>query len=441
MKYRHQSFPWFEVGLATAVGGAIGYALGKQQSTAPAGAAMLLQMPASTGSNLLSSPSSLAAKYAPKLAGTRGPINPFVLAQIAAGQPIDWRKTPKPEQVVERLLKTSFVSLLSPQNSLMYPLPQNVSALDQIGSLARHREWNPPKPPADRFFNSGMCSWAIAGEFASRGIDAFDANQGDIPNCHFVASLQALAFVNPSALNARVVRLADGRRQFTLYDGDSWRTVVVTERVPVFTPSGRSYSLGFGAGSGGVDASPVVGTQVGWPGVFEKAFAVAGLGVSHDMPNLLLPSYWVPHEFDADGLPSGSPVPPFTAITGMPTAQVNFAHAPTAEIWRYFHAMCSTEGVMTVPAHISTIAVGPSGAEWAARKLVPQHAYSVLGSIYRDGRNYLVLRNAWGQFGPDGDGTLIGTFAGHTLGESGLFALEASIAGHWFDTGHHVGGI
>lgn len=424
----HQDVSWISIAAATAVGGLVGYGLGQQATprVRPAGAAPPPPIDKSQSSTLLVS----AQKEI--VPGPRGPINVFSLASMVAGQPVDWSKIQNPIATAAKLLGLSADQLLDPKNPTTFPA---LLPLDQAVALLRHREWNPPDPGFRTIH--GTCSWQVAGPFSPRGFDPFDANQGSIPNCHFIASLQALALTMPAALAARSTLRSDGRRDVSLYDGVAWRVVTLTERVPVFTPAGRSYSLGFGAGSGGIDYAPVVGTQIGWPGVFEKAFAMAGLNVTHDMPNLMLPSYWVPHEFDAAGLPAGSPVPPFTALTGRPTTRIDFARAPTAEIWRYFDAMCDADGVMRVPAKVETTNAR-SAADFLARRLVPEHAYAVFGSIRASGRNYLVLRNAWGNFNPVGDGTLTGAWRGRELGRAGFFALEASLVSQWFPIGAHV---
>lgn len=60
---------------------------------------------------------------------------------------------------------------------------------------------------------------------------------------------------------------------------------------------------------------------------------MAGLGNVAD-PQLLLPAYWVPSEFDSAGLPAGRPVAPITALTGQPQAAISIRDGTLADLLR-----------------------------------------------------------------------------------------------------------
>lgn len=328
--------------------------------------------------------------------------------------------------------------LLTPS---MSPLWAPINTPETCADGPRACPWLPPDPSNNHRMSgmTGVFQWGAAGAFMPGGAQWFDAVQGAVPNCHFIAALQAMSMTMPQVLANLVTLAPDGRRQFRLFDGTSWRVFTTDEAVPVFRPTGHTYALTPCATSSRGNESRVVGQVIGWPGVYEKVFAIAGLGVTHDRPDLLLPSYWVPSTFDAAGLPSGTPVPPITAMTGQPTVKLDVHGASVGDFWSAIQSLCNADGMVVAPAHLGTISATEAD-QWDQVQLVPEHAYSLCGRISQGGRNYVVLRNAWGMYQPSGDGTIQGSWRGRPLGAGGLFALEISRAFNWYSALHHMGG-
>jgi len=361
---------------------------------------------------------------------SRSAINPFALIP-------DFKNLSE----VEHHFKLSWKELLTPDISPLWRYAHDIassylSALKTSGKCQfqqRQCPWMPPDPTRDGRIEglSGSFNWSVAGNFAPASVDWFDPIQGLVPNCHFIATLQSLALTMPHLIVTRSRLSSASHRKFTLFDGVVWREFFVDETVPVFRPTSGSYALTVAASSSRSDENQLVGRVIGWPGVYEKAFAMAGLGVSHSQPNLLLPSYWVPNSFDADGLPSGTPASPLTALTGQQQLRADIRAGSISDLFAMVQSLCNADGYVVNPSHLGTLEANEAD-EWAAVKLVPSHAYSLCGWTSFGGRNYIILRNAWGKFQPDGDGTLSGSLHGRAFGNAGLFAMEVSRVFTWF---------
>lgn len=359
------------------------------------------------------------------------PVNPFVL---------------QPRATISQIAKSYGLTtreLLTPYKSPLWSIPQIAAknfeesiARLSCGNNPRRCAWMPPTPTGNSRLDtqSGTFSWMQASsDVWGHEPQWFDARQGYIPNCHFIASLQALSLTMPHVLRRRM-DVTTNKASVRLYTGTRDSIVEIDQTVPCFSPSMRAYSLAVGATSSRGAEDGVVGRVLGWPGIFEKAFAAAGLGVTA-MPNYLLASFWVPSAFDNYGQPLLT-VPPITALTGQPTDKIRNDFS-TASFVQFIRGMCLPNGHAHTPAHFGTIDDATLSEQI---NLVPSHEYSFCGSIERDGRTYIVLRNAWGNFQPDGGGTLNGVFLGRQLGSGGLFALEASQARAFFGTVTKMGG-
>ncbi len=359
----------------------------------------------------------------------RSSINPFALFPSAQSH-----------ADIERKFGASWRDLLSPSTSPLWAPPAQAPS-EACDAGPRRCPWTHPDPTGTgRLDNTaGSFRWARAGGFMPGGAQWFDCVQGAVPNCHFIAALQGIAMTMPQVLANRTRLLLDGRRQIQLFDGQNWRVFVLDEAVPVFQPNGRAYALTSCATSSRSNEQQVVGRVIGWPGLYEKVFAMAGLGVSHDRPNLLLPSYWVPSAFDAAGLPSGTPVAPITALTGQPTVSTDIHRGNVRDFWSAIQSLCTPGGMVVTPAHLGTVEENEAD-QWDTAQLVPSHAYSVCGWIAQNGQNYVVLRNAWGKYQPAGAGTLSGAWRDRRLGQDGLFAMEVSRAFNWYRTLTRMGG-
>lgn len=359
----------------------------------------------------------------------RSSINPFALFPSAQSH-----------ADIERKFGASWRDLLSPSISPLWAPPAQAPS-EACDAGPRRCPWTHPDPTGTgRLDNTaGSFRWARAGGFMPGGAQWFDCVQGAVPNCHFIASLQGIAMTMPQVLANRTRLLLDGRRQIQLFDGQNWRVFVLDEAVPVFQPNGRAYALTSCATSSRSNEQQVVGRVIGWPGIYEKVFAMAGLGVSHDRPNLLLPSYWVPSTFDAAGLPSGTPVAPITALTGQPTVSTDIHRGNVQDFWSAIQSLCTPGGMVVTPAHLGTVEENEAD-QWDVVQLVPSHAYSLCGWIAQNGQNYVVLRNAWGKYQPAGAGTLSGAWRDRRLGQDGLFAMEVSRAFNWYRTLTRMGG-
>lgn len=292
----------------------------------------------------------------------------------------------------------------------------------------RRAPWDPPVLGGRTIYTIERAAWEYAGPMFSGTPHFRDVGQGAVPNCNLLASLASLACVWPDILTRRATVVVDASgarlRAVLLYDGTLNRSVTVSERVPryhVLERDGRRYTLLPCAQNAWSSAGESFAT---WPAIYEKAFAAIGLNVEHDQPQLMVPSYWVPSAFDADGLPT-STVPPLTAMTGLPTERVDVLSLNTNALWAYFLEHVDANGHPRVPMIIGSMPASEMPqSSWDRLQLVPGHGYSVLGILTRGSRRFVVLRNPWGRYQPGGEGTLSGQWLGEPLGERGLFAYE-----------------
>lgn len=301
--------------------------------------------------------------------------------------------------------------------------------------------WDPPVDPARRNYTIVRSAWDYVAPMFDGPPSFADVAQGGVPNCNFLASLASVALSMPSVLVERATPAASPRgerlRQIRLSSGDGINQVLISERVPRYVIRDGSDDAIGGAGSRQESSSRTLlpcaqntWSMQGelfkaWPAVYEKACARIGLGVAHDRPNLMLPNYWIPGGWDELGQPTDT-VHPITGLTGIPTMRVDAMPMNENDIWSFVMERMIGD-VARLPMICSAAASETfSTAEWERIRLVPDHAYSVLGAIEADRHRYIVLRNPWGIYQPDATATIGGRWHGEVLGQRGLFAYELS---------------
>lgn len=489
MKTRHQPFPWLEVGIATAVGGAIGYALGNRQSVVPAGDVM----------------SPWSTVTLPAGDGTDHPANPVAIAEIVTGQRIHLGDDRAVVRAVEAALGAPIAVLLSKNGpksvvaginspvvrdkmtsskQYAYSVPDAKNAA--LGSLvltadtllARLKipcaKWidldaNAQEAALKSIGLTGQTAsaalaalyikcatpggfagigfdfyWINPGPFAASTPSVVDPVQGAIGDCYFISSLASLAWTAPEfILRGGVLATAipagtpsdtrTGPAFFNFFRGPTHRSLHMQcdGRGP---PAGVSYvrvprrvPFYLPPGNGWWVPFYARGVSYGqaWPAVFEKAFAV-WVAQSHEDR--------VGYDLSGEGAAGFGAMcfgQALTVLTGRPTYGVSMME-PTTE-GTPMRSPDELFAFVRTHSRADGRALSPmtTGTRIASPDvvggIVNNHAYSLLGWIERGGRKYIVLRNPWGAVVPtDPTLTLEGSWQGLVLNSYGVFAYDVS---------------
>jgi hypothetical protein len=439
-----RDFPWVPVGLGVAAGIGVGVVLGRTvfaPRTLPSGAVGKVQQ--------LASDQEWKMGEAAKQIEQRGAVddgnwmaNPFALAALT-GKYDASRETSDLSSVAAALglSALAIVSDKSPirRNALV---SEYVDAQRQRGSRDPYAdEWVPPDIGGTHTFRVRSMEWAYAGAMFPWAPRFTDPSQGSITNCMLISAMSSVALVEPDAITRAVV-VSRAREPgewplwLSFWDGERLASIGTNEDVPTYSivDSGtarRILPCAQSLWSWRASNYPL------WPAVYEKAFAKNQFGVMAydrgslgpgDFPNLTLANYWWSRSMTET-------VPALTALTGRPTRFIRTASMSADEIDLFVQSL-APRGVSTAPTTVGSADESAlSLSEWLAGAIVPAHAYSVLGRVEHGGRQYVVLRNPWGDYRPVGHGTFEGPWNGMTLPSMGCFALEKSLVKRYFGTG------
>jgi hypothetical protein len=154
-----------------------------------------------------------------------------------------------------------------------------------------------------------------------------------------------------------------------------------------------------------------------WPQVYEKAFAKWSTQNTTDEP-------------DITTLSGGDPGWAMAQINNKTAYYYDTASRTPDQLWGIVRANSLSYKTIS-PMTAWTYGSGP---QYQGSNIVANHAYTILGWAYDNGKEYIVLRNPWGFLEPTGLNTYQGllTFFDNsfwlpisTIGNDGVFALEA----------------
>jgi hypothetical protein len=434
-----------------------------------------------------------------------GVSNPYALAELVAGQKIDWAALDNKPRVLEELLQTPYEELFDPQfegplffgtklnqdfqiERVQSPLhkgddgePRGGNDFDtpfaqldiqQLADLKKHfneqdtsafivtksdfarqgyvnltvrlpersrvemlsRTFTPEIAQAfipnyeiritDAFI-AALLGWQDLGRFFNEATEFFDPVQGAVANCYYIAALSAVAWSMPLhiANMTRATGLAQQqfRNMIRFYRPDSGgtieREVEVTDNVPINTGTGGFlYARSSEAG------------EI-WPAVYEKAYAKHITNTTSDYPNIPATAY-------------GDMVWATAQLTGGHRQYVWTNSTSADDLWNKVrsHSMSRrTFNPMTAWTY-SSGAASPDKVVYSDANLVANHAYTVLGWDYHNGRKYIIVRNPWGSV--EGTvGALNTTWLAHDISWwrpvnlatiDGTFGIEASAFKKYF---------
>lgn len=393
-----------------------------------------------------------------------GVTNPYAIAELVAGKTIRWETLSDPAKELANILQVPEKAIFSADSPLLRP-----GFIEEAGQLktlspdetrARLQDFlkanriAPMQPPAvqpnvlqpslrirlpddtrtkllsdvlagPRVAGSSTpwqpanTEWVDKGDFFEDVGEVNDPIQGAIGNCYFIAAMSSVSWSRPYAI-ANVVRPSawgddEGPiHRVTFYkDGTTPQVVEVSERVPVQAGTkawryARSLDIG----------------EI-WPAVLEKAYSKWRTGNTTDFP-------------DYGPTAGGDPVMACAEIIRGARHYRSTASQTVDQLVQAVRSNCMSKRTFN-PMVAWTYGSSPAGTDYAAARVVGNHAYSILGWEWRNNEYYIVLRNPWGVHEATLDvlsGSWTSTGSGYTatmpLNTQGSFAMKASTFKKYF---------
>ncbi|MFO0594452.1 MAG: C2 family cysteine protease [Myxococcaceae bacterium] len=213
-----------------------------------------------------------------------------------------------------------------------------------------------------------------------RGEDVCQKYLGD---CYLIAAMASVAHTQPALVEKAFQKHADGTYDVKLFapKGHGWSETSV--HIDSDLPHNDWYHLQYASAR---DEKEL------WPALLEKAFAQrAG-------------SY--------GAIEAGVPGDAMSMLTGKPSSMIELHGAGTKAADVFARLSAATKDHK--PATASTFGESSNG-KYANTGLFADHAYSVWGTETSGGKQYVQLRNPWGDTEPSGNGA-----------DDGIFKLELS---------------
>jgi hypothetical protein len=350
---------------------------------------------------------------------TVGAANPLALASRDHGVTLK-HSDASVRTSVERALATDIAKLVDPAHStVIYPGIE----LDENG-LVTHviRDTGGGG-------GGGGVTWVDAGHFFTDAAQFTDPVQGDLADCYFIAALASVAWAGPLAIQQRTLptatkgAFADSTAEdvITLFGGSGHTDIDATELLPQLNGQW-------------IHARADDSTEL-WPGVYEKAFAMWKTGSSGQQPNYPAITYGDTVAALVT-LTGGAPdYYPTCEIISIPFLGITFDLISADQIWQTVRANslgCRTVNPMVAWTYSSS-AAAPYPIDYGKANIVANHAYSILGWDYRNGNEYILLRNPWGWYeatlnvetGGDWDAYDISYWRQTPLSTRGVFGLRS----------------
>lgn len=377
-----------------------------------------------------------------------GVINPYALVEFRLRRAIDWNSVANPRLLLETVLDMQYEKLFDPQfgsplfRGYRYDVRQKAMVRDpsipDAATLIHRYQTEEPNEAAQR---AGalrlpvlpLPSWETKGNFFLNSADYRAPVQGATPDCHFIAALASLAWAFPPWISQRtrplnmtdalasgdtIISPEPGGLDVIPFYGSAGAApleIQVDELVPVSQP-GASFIYARSANAGET-----------WPAIYEKAW----VKWFTDFANADTPDY--------SKITGGDPIADLVSLTGWASTSKSTSVVTGDAIWNDVRS--NSRGSWTfnpmAACTYSSAAAAPSPVTFNNSGLVAWHCYSILGWIYANNQEYIVVRNPWGntpatldvdngpwtpieQFGPS-------EVLGLNLPANGVFALRADI--------------
>jgi len=299
-----------------------------------------------------------------------------------------------------------------PSEHITFPAISNeLQALLASGEV-KVGDWNPP----------GI-TWRDPGDFFREGGEYFDPVQGAVGDCYLIAALSSIAWASPYVIAQRTRATGQSQQafvdmiQFYQSPGSQPANIEISEEMPL-----RSGSYGF------VYCRSSESGEI-WPAAYEKAYAKWKTSDSSDRPNIT-------------SIAGGDPVRATSELNNLPRYYYATSNRTAENLWSLVRSNSRSYKTFNpmVAWTYSSGAASPDNVNYSDANLVANHAYSILGWAYVNGRQYIVLRNPWG-YKEASINTMSGYWWSYDISwwrpivltnPDGVFALEASTFKKYF---------
>jgi len=323
-----------------------------------------------------------------------GVVNPFALVEMQMKRKVDWDSVADHRTFIQNILKFPYERLFDPQHrSPLYPglrydpkqkaLVHDPSIANLPALLERMRDLDKVAIAAGAPGGTGQ-QWVDPGHFFNLNpADFTDPVQGALPDCHFISAMASLAWANPYAIAQRTRPIKDPDT-FTQGDavdmiqlfngtGAAPTNIEVTELLPLIEP-GDIYQYARAADP-----------KETWPAVYEKAWVKWFTKDPGDQP-------------DYTKVTGGDPIADLVNLTGLAATYKSTQGVTSNAIWQDVRSNSRGSWTFNPMAAwtYASAADAPTPINYATAGLVAWHVYSILGWIYSQNQEYIVLRNPWG---------------------------------------------
>jgi hypothetical protein len=348
---------------------------------------------------------------------TIGAANPFVLAE-ASTELCHRPKRPLSAEMVEKAFGADLATLTDPARSdLIYP------GLHLVHDVVRICRVGPDSPDTTQ--------WVDDGVFLTDAVQLTDPIQGGLADCYFISALASTAWSCPLLISQRP---APKGQQGEIADSTA------TEAISFFGSNGRhevSTTELLPKLNGNWIYAHADDPKELWPGVYEKAFAKWKSGTMSEQPDMTKINYGDPVAAGEDLTNGVGSYFPTSEVVELPVIGSIDLVTPD-QIWQTVRSY--SLGMRTFDPMVAWTPVSASsGLDYGSAHIVLNHAYSILGWDYRNGTEYIVLRNPWGTYEAtlnvlSGNWSSYDTFWRDTpLSSDGIFAITAETFKQYFE--------
>jgi hypothetical protein len=388
-----------------------------------------------------------------------GVINPYALGEMVAERVIKWDSLPEPQKMLSEILNLDADAIFDIKNPILNPTllveaDGKVKLLDEAAAKTRLDTFLKARRPrttigrlgsglrlsaavdaklSDNFLHSAVLKtgsgvpwnpadkeWFDKGDYFEDVAEVNDPIQGALGDCYYIAALSSVAWARPYVIINMIRPSGWGNEDNPIHKvgfykngTGSAQNIEVSEKVPVVKTS-----------HAWVFARSLDATEI-WPAVMEKAYAKWRTGNTTDFPNY-------------PAIAGGDPVMACAQlIRGSRTYKGN-SGTSADNLWNFVRGNSLSRRTFN-PMVAWTYSSQPAGTNYAAARVVANHAYSVLGWDYFNNEKYIVLRNPWGTHHAILD-TRAGTWSAHQvsywapvpLNVNGVFSMKASTFKKYF---------
>jgi hypothetical protein len=355
---------------------------------------------------------------------TVGAANPFAL--VATETDVGHRESRSISMsTVEKEFGADLATLTDPtQSDLLYP------GLRVENRIVKVRHIGPDSPDTTTWVDDGIF-------FTDDAVQFTDPIQGGLADCYFIAALASTACACPLLISQGSASPGQRGESANSESANS----AAADAIAFFDSTGRhdvSTTELLPRLNGSWIYARADDPKELWPGVYEKAFAKWKVGTTSEQPDMTLINY-------GDTVAAGVALTngagsyfPTSEVTELPN--IGLIDLVTADqIWQTVRA--HSLGMRTVhPMMAWTPGSAHAGLDYGSAHIVLNHAYSILGWDYQNGREYIVLRNPWGTYEARLN-VLSGTWSAHDgtswrvtpLSTDGVFAITADAFKQYYE--------